>query len=264
MSDYIIVNSKKLTNVRDGKPLLHVNSLGNPSVKSYPNSLLPKKLYTEKYMRISNALPFSCPDKWVKVTDEVPAANDGNLVFGKSVASGLPVCKNVGGDGSVCYTQEIGLMGGDMFLGRDGIKECADGNGSIVYLNDKTKYPHKVDHLKAAKDICDRHNECQGFVTSNGKKGMSVRFVGSGLGIHNVQDMSNVRTVGGTKFTTYIKNTAGSDYSPFPISSLLNVSGRELGIVEKFVGDCGMRRNMGLLIVVVLLVCCWFMFSKRS
>lgn len=253
----------KLTGVDPKQAMLYTDSLGNPDVKTTPQNLLPNKLYTEKYFRFSNTLPLSCPDKWVKDIDSVPASGGGNLIFGKSVATGLPICKSVDGSGKMCYPQEISMMGEDMFSDR-GIKKCGEGgpgSNEIRMINYPSEFPTKCDSVEAAQKICDADEVCQGFVASNDADGLSCHYIRGGLGsqdefLKNLQNMSDVRLVGGTKYTTYIKNKAGSHYSAMPWGSLGNVTMADLGLgKEKFVGSgSGMVRNSVLLVVVLVLV----------
>ena len=63
MSNFIL-NGKEFTNVKFGKALLNVDSLGNPTNASNPDSL-GNMLYTEPYIKLSNSLPLSCPDRWI-------------------------------------------------------------------------------------------------------------------------------------------------------------------------------------------------------
>lgn len=256
----VILNGQEFTNVGFGKPLWSVDALGNPTKNRNPE-VLGNKLYTEPYMRLSNALPLSCPDKWSVGVDDIPAANDGNIKFGKSVATGLPICRK-GKD--VCFPGEIGLMGQNMFVDRGNFKKCDDSADGVSYLMGK-KFG-RIGNLEDAKKVCDSDKECQGFVSSNGKIGVNYRFVRSGLEsgnpIKNMQDMRDVGIVGGTKFTTYIKNTAGSKYTPYPVGSMLGVTKQELGLNEHFIGGCAIRKNLGLLLVVLIIVGLLF-FMRR-
>ena len=258
-----VYNGMKLTGVDPKQGKLYVDALGNPDVKTTPQSLLPNKLYTEKYFRFSNSLPFSCPDKWVKKMDDVPSSGGGNLIFGKSVATGLPICQSTDGSGKMCYPHEISLMGENMFSDR-GITKCGEGgsgSNEIRLIGDKSKFPSKCDSIEAAQKICDADEICQGFVVSNDNGTSRCHYIRGGLGgngefLRNLQNMSNVKLVGGTKYTTYIKNRAGSDYSAMPWGSLSNVSMADLGLgKEGFIGSGGnMVRNSVLLVVVLILV----------
>lgn len=256
--DKVIINNKELNNIPKSLKLYYTNSIGSPTLNMTPSNLLPNKLYLQKYTRFSNSLPITCPNGYDAVTDNIPNPNNGNLDFGKSLTTGLPICKSTSGE--TCYPQEISLMGENMFSDR-GIKKCSDA-GDVKFGD--TTGPITLDRCM---EKCDGDNKCQGFITSNETDGMHCRFINDGLDenyTNKIKRLGSNLTIGGTKYTTYVKNRNASGYTSLPWNAISNVTKVELGIgKESFVGSHDMLRNSMLLLVVVLLIvfiCKGFMF----
>lgn len=267
----IVIDGNNYNAVNPSHGLIGTDGWGQPSMLNPPQTVLPKQIYTEKYSRISNALPFGCPAGYTPGFDNVamPRHQYGRINFKSdidtSLSTGLPVCTKQGETKQVCYPQDISLMGqtnGDILYDERGITKCTSALGkNPIQFIDNVPVNGKCDSVDAAKKICDSHADCKGFYIAkkadeNGKEYLGCRFVSDGLKIStfdtpNIAYMKDVKVVGGVKYDTYIKNTNASDYNTFPTNTLFGYDGR-----EGFVGglESGMcLKNLLLLVLVAVL-----------
>ena len=199
----IRINNKEFKNINLNKSILSVDSNGSYSNYNFPQNVMPSTIYENKYNRLSNALPLTCPDKY-QLTPDIPTAKD-DLSSDKVVKTGMPICVNDSGDKCVPDFFDFDLYLGNPEMYKYRFGKCIN-NNNIKFNNTDSN----CKSIKNAKNICDDNNKCYGFITQENSKGLKCKYISNpvlnGSEKNFTKDLSNYQIIDGTKYNTYIKN----------------------------------------------------------